>query len=94
MPETMSTLRFGTRAKAIKNKPKINKEHTIEELKSILVSKEREIEQLKEMVEKLKDNQNVSICIDSSEKFHNDKDDMIQELQEELQDKKESFNMV
>ena len=30
--ETLSTLRFGTRAKSIKNKAKINKEWTIEEL--------------------------------------------------------------
>ena len=31
--ETLSTLRFGTRAKKIKNKPKINKEVTVPELK-------------------------------------------------------------
>jgi kinesin family protein 5 len=39
----LSTLRFGVRAKAIKNKPKINKEHTVEELKMILQDKEKEI---------------------------------------------------
>ena len=31
--ETLSTLRFGTRAKKMKNKPKINKEVTVQELK-------------------------------------------------------------
>lgn len=36
--ETISTLRFGIRAKAIKNKPKVNKELTVAELK-LLVSK-------------------------------------------------------
>ena len=36
--ETISTLRFGLRAKAIKNKPKVNKELTVGELK-LLVSK-------------------------------------------------------
>ena len=32
LDETLSTLRFGARAKCIKNKPKINKELTIQEL--------------------------------------------------------------
>ena len=35
-PETLSTLRFGVRAKAIKNKPKVNKEYSIAELKLLL----------------------------------------------------------
>ncbi|CAG9322018.1 unnamed protein product [Blepharisma stoltei] len=39
--ETISTLRFGIRAKAIKNKPKVNREYTVGELK-ILLSKARE----------------------------------------------------
>ena len=34
--ETISTLRFGARAKKIKNTPKINKENSIEELKQLL----------------------------------------------------------
>ena len=34
--ETLSTLRFGVRAKAVKNKPKVNKEHSIAELKLLL----------------------------------------------------------
>lgn len=34
--ETISTLRFGMRAKAIKNTPKINREYTVAELKLIL----------------------------------------------------------
>ncbi|CAG9321136.1 unnamed protein product [Blepharisma stoltei] len=39
--ETVSTLRFGIRAKAIKNKPKVNREYTVAELK-LLLSKSRE----------------------------------------------------
>ena len=35
-PETVSTLRFGVRAKAVKNKPKVNKEYSIAELKMLL----------------------------------------------------------
>ena len=38
--ETISTLRFGARAKKIKNKPKINKESTIEELMEKLAKAE------------------------------------------------------
>jgi kinesin family member 5 len=34
--ETLSTLRFGVRAKAIKNKPKVNKEYSVAELKMLL----------------------------------------------------------
>ena len=41
--ETISTLRFGTRAKAIKNKPKLNKEFTIHELKLMLYAAKEEI---------------------------------------------------
>jgi len=40
--ETLSTLRFGIRAKAIKNKPKVNRELTVAELKLMLAKAERE----------------------------------------------------
>ncbi|CAK76781.1 unnamed protein product (macronuclear) [Paramecium tetraurelia] len=54
LQETLSTLRFGVRAKAIKNKPKINKEHTVEELKMIVQEKEREILVLQEQLSQFK----------------------------------------
>lgn len=41
--ETLSTLRFGTRAKAIKNKPKINRELTVGELQKMLEAAELEM---------------------------------------------------
>lgn len=41
--ETRSTLRFGQRAKQIKNKAKINKEFSIAELKYMLQIAEKEI---------------------------------------------------
>lgn len=41
--ETVSTLRFGIRAKQIKNKPKVNKEYTIAELKLLLSKADAEI---------------------------------------------------
>lgn len=44
--ETLSTLRFGFRAKSIKNKPKVNKEYTVAELKMLLAKAEQRIEGL------------------------------------------------
>jgi kinesin family member 5 len=41
--ETISTLRFGVRAKAIKNKPKVNREYTLNELKLLLAKANEEI---------------------------------------------------
>lgn len=46
--ETLSTLRFGTRARSIKNNAKVNREYTIPELKKLLEKAEKEIE-LKQM---------------------------------------------
>lgn len=42
--ETLSTLRFGTRARSIKNNAKVNREYTIPELKKLLEKAEKEIE--------------------------------------------------
>lgn len=36
--ETIMSLRFGTRAKYIKNSPKVNKEYTIKELLKLLAN--------------------------------------------------------
>lgn len=41
--ETISTLRFGQRAKQIKNKAKVNKELSLKELKYMLIVAEKEI---------------------------------------------------
>lgn len=45
--ETVSTLRFGYRAKAIKNKPKVNREFTVAELQLLLERAEKNIEKHK-----------------------------------------------
>lgn len=42
--ETVGTLRFGVRAKKIKNKPKINKEWTVAELLLLISKAEKELE--------------------------------------------------
>nr|BAN16545.1 ADB2008819 [Acytostelium subglobosum] len=51
--ETVSTLRFGNRAKNIKNKAKINQERSAAELKILLAKAEKEIESLKEYTKEL-----------------------------------------
>ena len=54
--ETISTLRFGQRAKKIQNKPKINKELSVAELKHLLEEAEKTIEKKErriKMLEKL-----------------------------------------
>lgn len=48
--ETLSTLRFGSRARNIKNAPKVNKEYTVPELKRLLEKSEEKIEALKKHI--------------------------------------------
>lgn len=47
MSETVSTLRFGERAKRIQNRAKVNEELSMDELKQLLLAARREITQLK-----------------------------------------------
>lgn len=51
--ETVSTLRFGQRAKAIKNKAKINQERSVGELKLLLGKAEKEIDRLQATISTL-----------------------------------------
>ncbi|OMJ89918.1 hypothetical protein SteCoe_7806 [Stentor coeruleus] len=48
--ETLSTLRFGFRAKSIKNKPKINREYSILELKSLLAKAHEELNKKEQVI--------------------------------------------
>ena len=84
--ETLSTLRFGTRAKKMKNKPKINKEVTVQELKlkvekleKLLVICNARITQLTDFINKnglvvpeTKDNLIVDNFNNNNEKIEND----------------------
>ena len=49
--ETVSTLRFGSRAKKIQNKPIINKEQSVQELKLLLEKSEVIIEEKNKKIE-------------------------------------------
>jgi kinesin family member 5 len=42
--ETLSTLRFGQRARNIKNQPKVNREYTVAELQRLLEKAEAELD--------------------------------------------------
>ena len=53
--ETISTLRFGIRAKNIKNKPKINRELTVPEMTLLLEKAEQTIEEKQRRIESLED---------------------------------------
>ncbi|GMF09424.1 unnamed protein product [Phytophthora lilii] len=54
--ETVSTLRFGTRAKNIKNKPKVNEERTVAEYKILVAEKDKRIATLESLLREAKDN--------------------------------------
>lgn len=51
--ETVSTLRFGTRAKSIKNKPKVNEEKTVAEFKLLVAEKDKQIAALEAQLKQL-----------------------------------------
>ena len=53
--ETIGTLRFGVRAKSIKNKPKINRELTVAELQLLLAKAEKTIEEKEARIKQLED---------------------------------------
>ena len=53
--ETMSTLRFGTAARNIKNKPKINKEYTVPELKLMVAKRDQLIIALRKRIQFLEE---------------------------------------
>lgn len=51
--ETLSTLRFGYRAKSIKNTPKINREYTVAELQLLLEKAEKTIKEQERRIKQL-----------------------------------------
>ncbi|OMJ92148.1 hypothetical protein SteCoe_5137 [Stentor coeruleus] len=87
--ETISSLRFGIRAKAIKNKPKVNREHTVAELKLLLAKCQEEVEKRDRIIAKLENKLksqgdsllDISTCSrQSQEKI--DADDIMAEIDE------------
>lgn len=50
LPETVSSLHFGARAKKIENRPRINKELTVADYQKLIVELERRIKELEEII--------------------------------------------
>ncbi|CAG9316919.1 unnamed protein product [Blepharisma stoltei] len=89
--ETVSTLRFGIMAKSIKNKPKINREYTVSELKLMLQKAQQEIEKKDkriEQLEKIISQQGISLPSDTLDitKTTNESDSE----EDEIKDKEDS----
>jgi kinesin family member 5 len=76
LAETISTLRFGTRAKLVKNKPKANIEKTVEEYKKIVSEYEERI--------KIKETEETILLIKR-------KDDEITQLKEKYKEKEDEL---
>jgi kinesin family protein 5 len=53
--ETISTLRFGTRAKMIQNKAKINEERSVDELKAAIVKTQRLVDEYRSRISQLEE---------------------------------------
>ena len=51
--ETLSTLRFGTRAKRLRNKPRVNAERTVAEYKKLLKASDLKVGELLAMIQEL-----------------------------------------
>ncbi|GAB5355251.1 hypothetical protein AAMO2058_000189700 [Amorphochlora amoebiformis] len=66
--ETLNTMRFGKRAKMIKNKPKINAERTVEEYKELLEAAEKKIRHQQTIIDTLRGGGTVEGMSESSEK--------------------------
>lgn len=63
LPESVSTLRFGERAKKIRNKAHINEEYSVEELKLMLAEAKKEIQMLKANAESSRDESLESLLV-------------------------------
>ena len=97
--ETLSTLRFGARAKMIKNKPKVNKIESVKELKGIISQLQTKIKELEKIIgnsgislKKYKIDPEDEILVDKGEyellkKKINDLEEKNEELMKLLQEK-------
>ncbi|GMF25013.1 unnamed protein product [Phytophthora fragariaefolia] len=67
--ETVSTLRFGTRAKSIKNKPKVNEDRNVAEFKIIVAEKDKRIASLETLLREATKDATVPIETTSEEQL-------------------------
>ncbi|OMJ65479.1 hypothetical protein SteCoe_38137 [Stentor coeruleus] len=87
--ETISTLRFGVRAKSIKNKPKVNREYTVNELKLMLAQAKEEILKKDRIIATMKKTmQNSGVTMIDEKQIKTDEDEYDEEIQPQVIDVK------
>lgn len=88
--ETISTLRFGVRAKCIKNKPKVNREFTVAELKIMLAKCREELTKKDKYIEALENHKSKptkkNIVDVKDESVHIEDNNEYEEIIAELED--------
>ena len=90
--ETIGTLRFGERAKSIKNKPKVNKEFTVAELKLMLARAEELIMKKDKYILDLEDIlKKSSIALPNSGDFEARQEEEESAMLKDLKESKEAF---
>ena len=87
--ETLSTLRFGERAKKIKNKPKINKELTVAELQKLVDQLKENLKQANARITQLENfiEQNGLSIPDSNYKKEEDEEEKRKEIEQKQKEK-------
>ena len=87
--ETLSTLRFGLRAKKIKNKPKINKEVTVAELQKLVDKLKENLKKANNRITQLENfiRQNGLRVPESSYKIEEDEEEKSKEIEEKAKEK-------
>ena len=89
--ETLSTLRFGIRAKSIKNKPKINKEFTVAELQILLAKSEKIIMEKEARIKQLEDYiRSTGNNVPSADQIITQEEEIIKEDKEDKEDDNEN----
>ncbi|KAM3131428.1 hypothetical protein pb186bvf_016500 [Paramecium bursaria] len=91
--ETLSTLRFGVRAKLIKTQPKINKSVTIKELEIQNAKYVKELEEKNFIIEQLKKQDQTKVQIAQLEQESQSQKDLINELQEQILGAQQDYEM-
>jgi kinesin family protein 5 len=84
LAETISTLRFGTQARQIKNQPKVNREFSVPELKLLLERADKEIGDKKAQITVLE-----NIIQECGAQLPENLDDKIEQAVKEMDDELE-----
>jgi kinesin family protein 5 len=86
LQETISTLQFGTRAKKIKNKPRVNKELTIEDYKKIVAEKDQLIEYLKKKANQAPISSDLVVEKEKIQEINEEKERILKKIKEQYEE--------